>query len=41
MFIDFSDSDYKVREYFKFFNTNFKENLGVDHNLSVNEVGWP
>ena len=33
-----SDPDYKVRECFKFLNTNFREILGLDHNLRVNEV---
>ena len=31
---DSSDPYYKVREHFNFFNANFKETLGLDHNLS-------
>ena len=41
MFLDSSDPDYKVTDFFMFLNTNFKKTLGLDHNLSVNEVVVP
>ena len=41
MSLDSSDPDYKVREIFKVLSTNFKDTLGLDHNLSVNEVIVP